>query len=42
MFNVFNNVDLNNPVNTNMSSDFGKITSAGPAREIQVALRLSF
>ncbi len=41
-FNLFNNVSFNNPVNTNTSSNFGKITSAGPAREIQVALRFDF
>jgi Carboxypeptidase regulatory-like domain/TonB dependent receptor len=42
LFNLFNNVDFNNPVNTNSSSNFGKIISAGPARQIQFALRFDF
>jgi hypothetical protein len=41
-FNVFNNVPMNNPINSNASPVFGKIISAGPAREVQLALRLEF
>jgi hypothetical protein len=41
-FNLFNNVPLSDPTNTNTSPDFGQITSAGNAREIQLALRLEF
>jgi hypothetical protein len=41
-FNLFNNVPLNNPTIANSSPVFGKITSAGIAREVQLALRLEF
>jgi hypothetical protein len=41
-FNLFNTVSFNNPVNTIGSTNFGKVTSAAPAREIQVALRFDF
>jgi len=42
-FNLFNNVPLNNPTNTNSSGTvFGKITSAGIARQVQLALRVDF
>ena len=41
-FNLFNNVPLNNPTTANSSPVFGKITSAGIAREVQLALRLVF
>jgi hypothetical protein len=41
-FNLFNNVSLNNPTIANSSPVFGKITSAGIAREVQLALRLDF
>jgi hypothetical protein len=41
-FNVFNNVQFNNPTVSNSSAVFGKVTAAGPARQIQLALRLSF
>jgi hypothetical protein len=41
-FNLFNNVPLNNPENANYSPVFSKITSAGSAREVQLALRLTF
>jgi hypothetical protein len=39
-FNVFNNVNFSNPVNTASSSTFGRITSAGSSRVIQFALKL--
>jgi Carboxypeptidase regulatory-like domain/TonB dependent receptor len=42
IFNLFNNVPLNNPANSNSSPVFGQITSAGNAREVQLALRLEF
>jgi hypothetical protein len=41
-FNLFNNVPFNNPVATNTSAVFGKVTAAGNARQVQVALRVSF
>jgi hypothetical protein len=41
-FNLFNNVPLNNPTIANSSPVFGKIISAGIAREVQLALRLDF
>ena len=41
-FNLFNRVPFNNPTTSSASSAFGKITSAGAARQIQVALRLEF
>jgi hypothetical protein len=41
IFNLFNNVPFNNP-NSSPSAVFGKITSAGNARQVQLALRVSF
>lgn len=41
-FNVFNHVNLGNPVATMTSSQFGRITSAGSPRIIQLAVRYSF
>lgn len=41
-FNVFNNVNFNSPTTSLSSSLFGKITSAQNARQIQLAVRLSF
>ena len=41
-FNIFNNVNFNNPVNTASSSTFGRITSAGSPRIIQFALKVLF
>jgi hypothetical protein len=41
-FNVFNNVNMNNPTTANSSTLFGKITSAAPARQVQLAVRISF
>ena len=41
-FNLFNNVNFNNPTTSSSSSVFGKITSAKIARQIQIALRLDF
>lgn len=43
IFNLFNNVNLNNPAsNLNTKAQFGKITGAGSPRIVQFALRLSF
>jgi hypothetical protein len=42
IFNLFNRAPLNNPVTSLSSSTFGKITSAGNSRQIQLALRLEF
>jgi hypothetical protein len=42
LFNAFNWVNFNNP-NTNVSAaDFGRINSAGPARQVQFGIRLEF
>jgi hypothetical protein len=40
--NVFNSVNLNNPNGTYSSSNFGRITSAGQMREIQIGARILF
>jgi hypothetical protein len=42
IFNLFNNVPFSNPNSSSASSVFGKVTSAGNAREVQLALRLEF
>ena len=42
IFNLFNRVPFNNPTTSLASSVFGKITSAGAARQVQLALRLDF
>ena len=42
VFNVFNNVNLNNPNSTKSSPAFGTIGGASAARIVQFALRLSF
>jgi hypothetical protein len=41
-FNLFNNVNFNTPTTSSSSSVFGRITSAQNARQIQLALRVSF
>jgi hypothetical protein len=41
-FNAFNWTNLGNPNTSRNSSNFGRITSAGDARVMQLALRLSF
>ena len=42
IFNVFNNVNLNNPNGTLGNANFGKITGAGSPRIAQFALKLEF
>lgn len=43
IFNLFNRAPFNNPATSfSAPSTFGKITSAGPARQVQLALRLDF
>lgn len=42
IFNLFNRVPFNNPTTSLASSFFGKITSAGAARQVQLALRFEF
>jgi hypothetical protein len=41
-FNVFNNVNFNQPQNILPSSSFGKITTASDPRILQFALKLTF
>jgi hypothetical protein len=41
-YNLFNTVNLNNPVTNLSSSLFGRVTSARPSREIQLGLRFTF
>lgn len=41
-FNLFNRAPFEGPNYSSSSSDFGLITAAGPAREVQLALRLDF
>jgi hypothetical protein len=41
-FNLLNTVNLNNPTGNLVSGNFGKITSAAPARIFQVGLRYEF
>jgi hypothetical protein len=41
-FNLFNRVNLNNPTTNRSSGVFGRITSAGEPRIIQLGLRYSF
>jgi hypothetical protein len=42
MFNLLNRVNLGNPNTIASSALFGQITSAGPPRVIQLALRVQF
>ena len=42
IFNVFNRVNLGNPVSALNSSNFGLITSASDPRIIQLALKYAF
>ena len=39
-FNLFDEVNFNNPVANISSTTFGRITGAGPGRVIQVATKL--
>ena len=41
-YNILNHANYNTPANTVLSSSLGKITSAGPPREIQFALKVMF
>ncbi|HTU49918.1 MAG TPA: hypothetical protein VMF56_04945, partial [Acidobacteriaceae bacterium] len=41
-FNLFNRAPFDGPNASSSSSVFGLITAAGPAREVQLALRLDF
>jgi hypothetical protein len=42
IFNVFNNVNLNNPIGVLTSPKFGQITGSGAPRVVQFALRYMF
>jgi len=39
-FNLFNQVNFNNPNTTLSSTTFGRITGAGPGRAIQLAVKV--
>ena len=41
-FNLFDTVNLNNPNGNRNNVNFGRITSAGAPRVMQLALRLDF
>lgn len=41
-FNLFDTVNLNNPNGSRSSANFGRITTAGSPRVVQLALRLDF
>ena len=41
-FNAFNRKNLNNPVTDMTNSNFGRVTGQGPARIVQLGLRLDF
>jgi hypothetical protein len=41
-FNIFNNTSFTNPNGTRTNGTFGQLTAAGPAREVQFALKLLF
>ena len=41
-FNIFNNVNFGRPGSVINGANFGVVTTAGSAREIQFALRLAF
>ncbi len=42
LFNAFNQVNFNNPVNVLTAGNFGRLSSAQAARVVQFALKLSF
>jgi hypothetical protein len=42
LFNLFNNTNLNNPNGVLGNANFGRITSAGNARSVQMALKVEF
>jgi len=41
-YNLFDTVNLNNPVTNLTNINFGRVTSARPSREIQVGVRFTF
>ena len=42
MFNAFNRVNFRGPSTVRTTDGFGKITAAGPSRNIQFGLKLNF
>jgi hypothetical protein len=42
LFNAFNTTNFNDPQTNLANADFGRITSAGPPRNVQLALRVTF
>lgn len=42
IFNLFDRVNLGNPVTNAAAVGFGQISTAGPARQVQIGLRLEF
>jgi hypothetical protein len=41
-YNLFDAINLNNPVSNLSNSLFGRVTSARPSREIRLGLRFTF
>jgi hypothetical protein len=41
-YNLFNTINLNDPVSNLSNRLFGRVTSARPSREIQLGLRFTF
>ena len=42
VFNLFNRVNLNNPTVNFNDGNYGRISSAGPPRQVQIGLRFEF
>ena len=42
LFNAFNHTNFNDPATVITNADFGRITAAGPPRNVQLGLRLTF
>ncbi len=42
IFNLFDRVNLGNPVTNAAAVGFGQISTAGPARQVQLGLRVEF
>jgi hypothetical protein len=42
LFNALNHTNFNDPATVITTADFGRITAAGPPRNVQLGLRLTF